>query len=213
MSRRIGLFGGSFDPIHRGHIAPVLAAKRELALDLVLFLPTGSPPHKTRQTLAPPLARFAMVELALLDQPDLQVSAHELTVERPSYTVETLEFFAQQWPEDRLFYLVGGDSFAELPTWRRYQDLVRLAELIVMVRPGSAVSRQEVANLAKADAAIQAAWQQGRIHAVEGPALTTASRDLRRQMALGADPGPEEVPALVLDYIRKYRLYRSPNRK
>ena len=101
---KIGLFGGSFDPIHRGHVEPVREARRRLGLERVIYLPTATPPHKPRRALAPALARFAMVELALLGEEGLYVSAHELTPERPAYTVETLEHFRRQMPEAELHF-------------------------------------------------------------------------------------------------------------
>ena len=111
---KVGLFGGSFDPIHRGHLDPVRAAMRDLGLDRVIYLHTARPPHKPGRALAPALARYAMVELALLGEEGLYASAHELTLDRPAYTIETLEHFRRQMPAAELYLLIGGDSFADL---------------------------------------------------------------------------------------------------
>ncbi|MDH3405204.1 MAG: nicotinate-nicotinamide nucleotide adenylyltransferase, partial [Acidobacteriota bacterium] len=119
---RLGLYGGSFDPIHYGHVRPVLKAVERLQLDRVLYLPTARPPHKAEGPFASPLHRFVMVELALLDHDRLQVSDFEL-VERPAYTVETLEGFAARFPEAQLHLLLGSDSLAAIESWRRWRDL------------------------------------------------------------------------------------------
>src|SRR5947208_4241718 len=100
---KVGLFGGSFDPIHRGHIEPVRKARRALGLDRVIYLPTARPPHKPGGALAPAPARYAMVELALLFEDGLCASAYELTADRPAYTIETLEHFRAELPDAELF--------------------------------------------------------------------------------------------------------------
>ena len=134
---KVGVFGGSFDPIHRGHVEPVEAARRALGLDRVLFLPTARPPHKPDRRFAPALARYAMAELALLEREGLEVSTLELTGERPAYTVETLERLQVESPGDELWLLVGSDSLAQLHTWRRFRDLLAGFPVAVLVRPRS----------------------------------------------------------------------------
>ncbi len=133
---KIGLFGGSFDPIHRGHIEPVQEARRLVGLDRVIYLPTAKPPHKPRRALAPAHARYAMVELALLDEEGLYASAHELTPDRPAYTVETLEHFQREMPDAELHLLIGGDSFADFHHWVRWPEIAAAARLVVLARPG-----------------------------------------------------------------------------
>lgn len=199
---RLGLYGGSFDPVHWGHLLPVLAAREAAALDEVLYLPTAEPPHKKGQRFAPASARFAMVELALLDHPSLKVSDFEMR-QQASYTVETLEHFRRERPGDQLFLLLGLDSWLELAAWRRFEELPRLAELLVMARPGS---RAE--DLESLPAAQRAAVRDGRVRFVDGPEVALASRELRRAWAAGEPPTAEQVPPLVLNYLRKYGLYR-----
>lgn len=199
---RIGLYGGSFDPVHWGHLLPVLAARERMALDQVIYLPTAEPPHKKGQRFAPASARFAMVELALLEHPDLVVSDYEMR-QAASYTVETLEHFRRERPADQLFLLIGLDSWNELDTWRRFEDLPKLAELVVMARAGNVPESPEASP-----PALRRAVQDGRVHFVEGPEIGLASRQLRRAWAAGEPATAEEVPPLVLDYLRKYGLYR-----
>jgi nicotinate-nucleotide adenylyltransferase len=199
---RIGLYSGTFDPVHWGHLRPVIAAREQMALDRVIYLPTAEPPHKTGQRFAPASARFTMVELALLDQPALQVSDFEMR-RGASYTVETLEHFRSELPHDRLFLLIGYDSWLGLPAWRRFAELPELAELVVMDRPGTAE-----AGLETVAAPLRAAAEAGRVSFLHGPRIDLSSRALRRAWAAGEEPTAEQVPPLVLDYLRKYGLYR-----
>jgi nicotinate-nucleotide adenylyltransferase len=199
---KIGLFGGSFDPIHRGHIEPVRAARRALGLDRVIYLPTGKPPHKPGRALAPAQARYAMVELALLFEEGLYVSAHELTVDRPAFTIETLEHFRGEMPDSELFLLVGGDSLADLHHWKRWREIPQAARLVVLARPGwdpaAAPLDPEVAELARTD----------RVLLLRQPPVDVSSTRLRELLAAGL-PLPEgAIPDLVVRYLQKYALYR-----
>jgi nicotinate-nucleotide adenylyltransferase len=198
---RLGLFGGSFDPVHAGHVLPVIEARERLGLDRVIYLPTAQPPHKPGRQFAPAHARYSMVELALLDEPDLRVSAYELTPNKPAYTVETLEHFQSRG--DELFLLIGGDSFAALESWRRWRELFELAELVVLVRPGWQIEHtrhelsEELSRLADDE----------RVHFLSNAAVEVSSTDLRRRLAAGeAIPEGAMSPA-VLQYVRKYSLY------
>jgi len=199
---KLGLFGGSFDPIHHGHVAPVQEARRRLGLERVLYLPTAQPPHKPGRRFAPALARWTMVELALLDEDGLFASAHEMG-EGPSYTVETLEHFRAVMPDAELHLLLGADSLAAITTWRRWQDLPGLARLVVLARPGweaAALRRDLPAELRAAEAA-------GRLVAVENEPCPISATELRATLARGEQPAAGVLHPAVLDYARKYRLY------
>jgi len=199
---KIGLFGGSFDPIHRGHVEPVRAARRALGLDRVIYLPTAQPPHKPDRSLAPALCRYAMVELALLDEAGLEVSGFELTLGRPAYTIETLEHFRRELPDAELHLLIGGDSFADLPHWVRFREIAELARLVVLTRPGwepdSAPLHPELSRLV----------ESGRAVLLHQPPVAVSSTRLRELLSAGL-PLPEgAVPNLVVRYLQKYALYR-----
>ena len=133
---KLGLFGGSFDPIHAGHVRPVQDARRALGLERVIYLPTADPPHKPDQVFAPAHARYAMVEMAILGEEGLYASPRELTPGRPAYAIDSIEAFAAEYPGAAIHLLIGSDSFGELPTWRRWRDLIAAARLVVLVRPG-----------------------------------------------------------------------------
>ena len=205
---RLGLFGGSFDPPHAGHLEPVRAARERFHLDRVLFLPTARPPHKTERRQAPPEARYTMVELALLKEEGFFASAHELTPGRPAYTVETLEHFGKHFrggrPGDELFLLLGSDSFLNLPSWRRWEELADLAHLIVLTRPGWAGDDL----LERLHPSLRAWLEDGRASLCEGPAVPLSSTRLREAIRNGETLPEGAVPPLVLDYVGKYDLYR-----
>jgi nicotinate-nucleotide adenylyltransferase len=200
---KLGLFGGSFDPIHRGHIEPVEAARVRLGLDRVLYLPTAQPPHKPDRRFAPALARYAMVELALLDHAALWVSDHELTLGRPAYTIETLEFLRERWTEVEIVLLIGGDSFLDLPNWRRYPEILATTRIAVMTRPGARI-RDGGSEL---HPALLDAIAAGTVDFVENAPVDVSSSEIRRRLAAG-EPLPEGwVPERVLSFARKYSLY------
>lgn len=201
---KVGLFGGSFDPIHQGHIEPVLAAQRRLGLDRVVYLPTAAPPHKRRQSFAPALARFAMVELALLDHRDVLVSTHELTLDRPAFTVETLEHFHAVEPEAEHFLILGADSFLELSSWVRWREILDLAQLAVLTRPGSRLDGDRSPLAPELQRAIEA----GRVHFVANPPLDVSSTEVRRRLAAGDTVPDGWLAPRVVRYLAKYRLYR-----
>jgi len=201
---KLGLFGGSFDPIHYGHIRPVREAKKKLNLDRVIFLPTAVPPHKPGRQFAPPHARFAMVELALLEEEDLSVSALELTPDQPFYTVDSLRHFHRLYDDAELFLLIGGDGFAELHTWEHWEEIVTLADLAILTRPDWHWSEvrsgvpSEIAELARSE----------RVHFITNRPVAASATEIRQRLAEGGEPAAGVLPELVLKYIRKYSLYQ-----
>lgn len=206
---RLGLFGGSFDPPHRGHLEPVRAAREAFALDRVIFLPTAQPPHKPGPRFAPAHARYAMVELALLAEERLYASAHELTPGEPRYSIDTLEHFRRERPGDELFLIVGSDSFAQLATWRRWREIPEAAALIVLPRPGwdEAPFWDESRVRAEAPAEVLSLLDRGRATYLAGPSVDLSSTAIRELLARGEEPPPGALAPLVLDFIRKYALY------
>lgn len=211
---KLGLFGGSFDPVHRGHVEAGRSALTEAGLDRVLFLPTADPPHKPPR-VAPAWARLVMVELALLDEEGLYASPHELTPGQIAYTVQTLEHFRDRMPEAALHLIVGSDSLTRLHTWKRWQDLLRLARLVVQRRPGWGPERL----LEEATTELGAALDPGEEAAVRyrdglpapvwvGEPTEISSTDLRDMLGRGEKPSRDLLPRRVLDYIQKYDLYR-----
>jgi len=194
---RIGLYGGSFDPVHQGHLRPVREAGRALGLDRVIYLPTARVPHK-EGSAASALARYVMVELALLGEPDMHVSALEMG-DRVTYTIETLEHFRREEPNARLFLILGSDSFVRLDRWRRWRDILSLAELAVLERPGE--EREPSPEL-------HSALAGARFHRIANAPVPISSTAIRQRITEDPEPLRQLVPPLVLDYIDKHELYR-----
>jgi nicotinate-nucleotide adenylyltransferase len=201
---RLGLFGGSFDPIHYGHIYPVKEAKEALGIDRVVYLPTAEPPHKPGRQLAPPYARFAMVELALLDEPDMEVSPFELTPDRPAFTIDSVLYFKSLYPDSDLFLIIGADSFAELNTWRLWEEIVDLAELGVLVRPEW--NWNELKDRVPREIAVLA--ESNRVHFLANNPVEVSATQLRQMILDNGEISDKMLPELVLKYARKYSLYR-----
>jgi nicotinate-nucleotide adenylyltransferase len=198
---KLGLFGGSFDPIHTGHVLPVREALRALGLDRVLYLPTAHPPHKPRRVMAPPHARYAMVELALLGEEGLFASPYELTLDRPAYTVETLEHFRRQEPEADLHLLIGSDSFADLHHWVRWREIPSLARLVVLARPGWRLDESSLA------VELQELARDERVVLLHQPPVDVSATRLRELFARGEQPPAGWVHESVIRYVQKYDLY------
>jgi nicotinate-nucleotide adenylyltransferase len=191
---RLALFGGTFDPVHNGHLEVAREAVRLCALDRVLFIPAARPPHKSGVTHAAYEDRYRMVELACAGEPRFEPSRLEEGSSQ-SYSILTVEKVrAQSEPRDSLFFLIGADAFAELRTWRRWEDVGRLVEFIVVSRPGHAFE-------------VPPGVRVQRLDTLE---LPVSSSEIRRRLAAGECNLP--VPGPVLEYIRAHALYRVPQR-
>jgi nicotinate-nucleotide adenylyltransferase len=201
---KIGLFGGSFDPPHRGHVDPVQGARRRFGLERVIYLPTSDPPHKAGQQLAPALRRYVMVELALLGEDGLFASPHELTPGQTAYTVDTVEHFQRRLPDAELHLLLGSDSLAQLTSWRRWRELAAAVRLVALERPGWEAERLE----RDAPPEVLSLLQEGRAVVAGEARFDVSSTELRRQLARGEAPPGGVLSPRVLDYIQKYDLYR-----
>jgi nicotinate-nucleotide adenylyltransferase len=136
----VALFGGTFDPIHAGHIAVAQAAQRRFHLDAIYFVPSARPPHKSKPALTPFIHRFSMVALACAGHAAFVPSLAEAPVESSAshifYTIDTVRRFRREHPDDRLYFIVGADQFLEVPTWRQYESLLDACDFIIASRPG-----------------------------------------------------------------------------
>jgi nicotinate-nucleotide adenylyltransferase len=213
----IALFGGTFDPIHSGHLRAARAAVRRFKLDRVLFVPSGIPPHKPENELAPYVHRFAMVALAAQGEPAFVPSTLEAPKSdgRPNYSVETAQAARRLLgSRDRLYFILGVDSFLDLPNWKDYRRLIDLARFVVAARPGFG-SRQLLTSLGNGHvrgglrkAGSLLAWPEGaEVHVLGGVRAPIASREIRRAAEAGRSLAGL-VPPLVEEYIVKESLYR-----
>jgi nicotinate-nucleotide adenylyltransferase len=201
MHMRVALFGGSFDPPHHGHIAIATAAADIFDLESVLFTPVGRQPLKGEGAETPFADRLAMVELACASDPRFAVS--DLDAPRddgtPNYTVDTLATLRDAMPEDRLFNLVGADSFLDLPRWHEPERLLELAEWIVVSRPGF-----PLADLSSLELTPR---QRGRVHLLQTVHEDVAATNLRERLEAGDRCGDVLSPE-VSAYIQAHRLYQ-----
>lgn len=200
-SRRLGILGGTFDPIHFGHLDAADAARRALQLDQVLLIPSSDPPHRPADPLASGFHRFALVALAIQGHDALHVSDMELTRTGPSYTADTLRAVARQgWTPSQIFFIVGSDAFAEIATWREFPAVLDAANFVVIARPGTTL-----------DAAIARTpslrGRQGKsLFLVEARTRDVSSSTIRARLA-AHQPIDDLVPAAVSRHIAAHHLY------
>lgn len=214
MSDALGIFGGTFDPVHFGHLRLAEEACSDLGLEKVLWIPAGQPPHRTRPQVKAE-QRLEMVRRAIADQPAFLLDAEEVLSERPSYTVDTLRRLRREYgPQRPLVLLLGADAFAGLPTWHRWQELFALAHLAVSHRPGFPVEPASLPPLLasefavrRADPAVLQAAPAGQIVTFAMTQLAISATQIRRLLANG-DSVRYLLPEAVIDYIAAHQLYR-----
>ncbi len=194
---RIGLLGGTFDPIHRAHIEVSRAVARAVELDRVLFLPCHSPPHKNAANLSSPYHRYALVALATAPFQDFLPSSLELRRGGTSYTIDTLHDLKHRNPQAAFFMIVGMDAFLTLPTWKQFSEILKLTSIIVTTRPGYEPDAT-AHNLLTAN--------EHRITLFDNRPYDISSRIIRDRVRDG-QPVDELVSLQVESYIHKKRLY------
>ena len=194
----IGLMGGSFNPIHRGHVALARAALESGRVERVLFLPTGNPPHK-KEGLADKFDRLRMVELAVEHEAGMAVCREEIDRDGVIYTVDTLAALKRKMPDCTLTYLIGADTLRALGTWRRVETVIERCKFLVMMREGE--TREEVIRLA-------GLWTQrgAQIDFLDARKMDISSTQIREQIQKGL-PYERLVPQAVADYIHEHGLY------
>ncbi|MEO7909825.1 MAG: nicotinate-nucleotide adenylyltransferase [Roseiflexaceae bacterium] len=199
MTVRIGILGGTFDPIHYGHLATAEEARLACQLDRVLFVPASQQPLKRGTHIAAPEQRFAMTQLACTPNTAFEVSRIELDRPGPSFTLTTLETL-QAAQIGKLYFILGDDALADLTRWYAAARVVELAHIIAVGRPGSAPDLTRI---------IQALpTLRERLTMLPGPALDISSTALRRRVAAG-QPIRYQTPDAVVDYIGEHNLYQS----
>lgn len=198
---RLGVFGGTFDPIHHGHLVAAEEVRAQLALDKVLFVPAGLPPHKLDNDISPAQHRVAMIQLAIASNPGFGLSRVDVEREGPCFTVDTLALLQREWGEEaELYFIMGMDSLSEILTWKDPQRLIRLARIVVVGRPGF------LADMEALEQALPGAAQH--IQIVDAPRFEVSSSDIRRRVREGL-PIRYQVPTAVEAYIREYGLYSA----
>jgi nicotinate-nucleotide adenylyltransferase len=196
--QRIGVIGGTFDPIHYGHLAAAEEARVRVSLEKVLFVVASLPPHKLDEEVTPVEHRLAMTRLGVDSNQFFEISMVDVDRPGPSYTVDTISILRREEEDADFFFIMGLDSLVELPTWHQPELLVRLCHLVAVTRPGFEV---DLPSLEKAVPGISA-----RLEVIGMPGLDISSTDLQRRVRMGL-PIKYQVPEAVERYIREHKLY------
>ena len=195
MSARVGVMGGTFDPIHYGHLVTAEEALHQFELDRVVFVPTGRPWMKEHEVISPPEDRYLMTVIATASNPLFRVSRMEVDRDGPTYTVDTLRGLKEELGDRTdLFFITGADAIREIVQWRNPDELFALARFIAATRPGYELARLEAATMPG-------------VSVMNIPALAISSTDIRGRVATGR-PIRYLVPEGVKSYIEKAELYR-----
>jgi nicotinate-nucleotide adenylyltransferase len=196
---KIGVFGGTFDPVHNGHLAIAEEVRTQLALQEVWFVPAGQPWLKTGRTISPREQRVAMVELAIAGKPYFKLSKLEVAKPGPSYTIDTMVELKRQLKKAELFFIMGWDSLNSLPLWKESYRLIKICRLVAIPRPGSPppdliVLEKAIPGLSK------------NVVMLDKPNLDISATEIRDRVAKGL-PIDGLVPEAVAQYIKRNRLY------
>lgn len=213
----MALFGGTFDPIHAGHIAVAEAAQKRFHLDTVHFVPSARPPHKTKPALTPFVHRYAMVALGCSEHSDFRPSLAEAPTDGATphvfYTIDTVRRYRREHPDDHLYFIVGADQFLEIPTWKSYEALLDSCDFIIASRPGFRLDAlrlvlppEKMGRTASSDPN-KIVLRKSVVHLLTTVSSHISSTEIRnrldrRQNIHGL------VPKAVEDYIRGQALYR-----
>ncbi len=195
---KIGLYGGTFDPVHNGHVKVAQTAKNRLQLDKIIFIPAGDPPHKTDKQITDKKHRLAMVKI-VADAVGAQVSEWELLKKEKSYSVETVQHFQKEYSGDEIYFIIGADSFYDIPTWWHYRELMALCAFVVVARPDT--DKEQLLSKFKGDE------KPPRVFFLEDILVDISSTQIRERVAEGKDIS-QLVPTAVEAYITQYHLYQ-----
>lgn len=199
--KKYGIFGGSFNPIHYGHLMICEYIKEEMGLDKVIFIPTGNPPHKDLGVSAED--RYEMVRLAISPNPDFEISDIETTRVNLSYTVDTIRELKKIYKEEKLYFLIGLDSLFQLKTWKKIGDLSQEIEFVVALRPGY-IDKEEINN----EIDFLRENFGTRINLIKTPLYEISSTDLRDRIHEGKSLR-YLIPKKVLNYIEESGFYKG----
>jgi nicotinate-nucleotide adenylyltransferase len=213
---RIGLMGGSFNPVHNAHLRIAGEAEAACGLDRVIFIPAADPPHKPVAGGVSFEHRSKMVCMAIAGRPDFEMSTVEAEREGKSYSIDTIRTFRERFPKDELFFIIGGDSFLEIGSWHRYDEILRSCNLIVVERPGCPVTDplEALPEAVRGEFTLES--ESGRLthrsgtalFFITGSPLDISSTEIRRLAAAGADI-TNYVPPDVAAYISQQRIYNQ----
>jgi nicotinate-nucleotide adenylyltransferase len=204
----IGINGGTFDPIHNGHLRPALEAMQQLNLTEVQFIPCKAPVHKDAAN-ASSQQRIDMVGLAIQSQPKFVLNTLEIDKDGPSFTVETLEILKQKYPDDALVLMMGTDNFVKFHTWHRWQDIIKLANIAILHRPGESVPLDCTSGtIYQSHKVTEFTQPAGQMLDIEVTQLDISSTRIRNLLEQGKSVEYLIRPC-VLEYINNHKLYQK----
>jgi nicotinate-nucleotide adenylyltransferase len=216
--RSVALFGGTFDPVHSGHIAVAQAAQRRFHLDAVYFIPSSRPPHKSQRELKPFVHRYAMVALACADHASFVPSLAEAPTpgfaSHIFYTIDTVRKFHREHPEDHLYFMLGADQFLEIPTWKNYESLLDSCDFIIASRPGFrldalrlVIPPEKLARTQPGPDGNKIVLRRSEVHLLTTVSSHVSSTEIRQRLER-KQTIHGLVPARVEEYILGQALYR-----
>lgn len=211
--RRLAFYGGSFDPPHRGHLAIARVVSEQFALDEFVFIPAFHAPHKVRLKPTAAIDRYAMLCLATNDDPAITVSRMEIEAPDRPYSVETLTRLNEQFPDNKLFFVIGADSWMDIRSWRDWERVLTLADIIVVTRPGVEIGldhvtddiRSRIVDIRGTDRLPEHADR--KIYITDAVQIDISATDIRRKVREGDASWKDNVPPEVAKYIEKYQIY------
>jgi nicotinate-nucleotide adenylyltransferase len=218
--KRVAFYGGSFDPPHRGHLAVALALLTQFELDEFVFIPAFHAPHKTRLTPTSAYDRYAMLCLVTQNEPNISVSKMEIELPDRPYSIETLTRLNAPRPDDEIFFVIGADSWMDIKTWREWEKVLTMTNIIVVTRPGVEIGfdhvtdeiRSRIVDLRNESerGAIATGFRSGKpsIYITDAVNLDISATDIRRKVRENDPTWSEDVPAEVANYIEKYQIYK-----
>jgi nicotinate-nucleotide adenylyltransferase len=212
--KRIAFYGGTFDPPHIGHLAIAEALLDQFSLDEFVFIPAFHAPHKQRLKPTSALDRFAMLCLATADMEKVSVSKMEIELPEKPYTVETLTRLKAAHPEERIFFVMGADSWMDIRTWREWEKVLLMTDQIVVTRPGVPLETGHVTAAVKEvivdlrDRAANEIGESPRIFLTDIVQIAVSATEIRGNIRDGNDGWQDQVPAAVAKYVQKYQIYK-----
>lgn len=194
---RIGLFGGTFDPPHTGHIELAKRVLSDFNLSKIILIPAGNPPHKTDKIITDKYHRFEMVKIAASGHAGLEVSDFDIKRETPNYSYITIDHFKKMYPKDEIFFIIGADSLRDLPLWMNYKELLTMCTFIVVPRPG--IDESDYFSKYSPDD------PEPKLLFLEDFSYDLSSTELRKKLATGA--ATAGLPEGIKEYIEENGLY------
>ena len=214
--KRIAFYGGSFDPLHNGHLTIAHKLLEVFELDEFVFIPAFHAPHKKDKRPTSAFHRFAMLAVATNDEPQIKVSKMELDVPERPYSVETLERLKNELPDAQIFFVMGADSWQDITTWREWEKVLTLVNIIVVTRPDYEIGfahvtdeiRERIVDLRKPENKSKIKNQKSKIYITDAVQIDVSATEIRQKIKENADDWREDVPQAVAKYIEKYELYK-----